>query len=145
MLAALLAFVVPAFAAGESDLCGQLSKFVDDDHAGFRQVRLVWRSQRPAPECTATDAAERRLCRWLVAHHATEYPVVLSQEALACLGHDPLPPDDPDVFVTNAWWTRGGFEAESGPLHRDGLSFAMDMDLDGDHGAQWMLFTARRK
>jgi hypothetical protein len=67
----------------------------------------------------------------------------MTQQALVCLGRDPLPPqDDPDEIALHAWWSRGAFDAESGPLLRDRVSFVMDMDLSGQDGPWWVMFTA---
>ena len=146
LFGALLTVSLPAFAAGDPDFCAQLARLGDATRdSRVHQVRIVWTAAADAPSCKATGAAERSVCAWLARHRAESFMITLSQQALACLGHDPLPPDDPGVFVTNAWWSRGSFGAVSGPLMRADLDYTMDLNLDGETGPWWILLTARPK
>lgn len=138
----------PAFADQQPDLCGQLALLADAGRDGrVHQVRLVWKEGGEVAACKAHGAVERRICRWIRRDESARYFVSFSQDALGCLGRDPLPPEDPDpdVVALDAHWTKGAFHVESGPLLREGQRFTMELDLDPESGPSWILFTARPK
>jgi hypothetical protein len=143
-LATLVIGAVSAFAADEPAFCKQLASLADAGNDGrFHQVRLVWKKDADRVACSGEGKAEKRFCRWFTAQPEHIHWISMSQEALTCLGQDPLPPSDPDEFVIHSWWSRGGFPAKSGPLLRERVEFTMDMDLEDEAGPWWLLFTAR--
>jgi hypothetical protein len=153
--AALLVFALPALAGDDRpELCKRLVSLADASHDGaIHQVRIIWTRAGHRPACGGAGLAERAFCRWFGQEELIASSIVLSQTALSCLGLDPEPPYDPepsedpnlDTVVTNAWWSAGGFKAESGPLARDHLGFVMDMSIGGETGPWWILFTATPK
>ena len=149
VLCMLLGLALPAFAKdAQPELCARLASLADaagDGHV--RQVRIIWREGRERPECGGAGTTERAFCRWLTRDVLSTRLIPLSQRALSCLGLNPEPPadSDPDEFVAIAWWTAGGFIANSGPLARDHLAFAMDMNIGAKTEPRWMLFTATPK
>jgi hypothetical protein len=131
-LAASSVSVTPASAEDEPRLCRELGALADASRDGrTHQVRIVFTGgDDERARCTGSGKVERKFCRWFSAHPENAHFVSMTQKALTCLERDPQPPqDDPDVIVLHAWWSRGTFDAESGPLSRDPVSFVMDMDL----------------
>jgi hypothetical protein len=146
-LATLVFVAAPTFADEDpTGLCEQLAVLADAGNDGrFHQVGIVWKKDTERVACSGEGKAEKYFCRWFSAQPNHSQWISTSQAALACLGHDRLPPSDPDEFVIDSWWSRGAFAAESGPLFRERVRFTMDMNKGEKTGPSWIVFTAEPK